>query len=55
MSQSKEKICFNSIDVEPDHGSEHEKTFHGAERLDEILDILGRERISATLFVTGEV
>jgi hypothetical protein len=55
MSQIKEKICFISVDIEHDHGSEHDKTFCGAERMDEILDIFGRERISATLFVTGEV
>ncbi|MFY9457344.1 MAG: polysaccharide deacetylase family protein [Candidatus Spechtbacterales bacterium] len=50
-----DKICFISVDVEHDHGSEHAKTFHGAERMDEILDIFGREGISSTLFVTGEV
>lgn len=55
MSKAKNKVCFISVDVEHDHGSDHEKTFHGAERMGEILEILGREKISATLFVTGEV
>ena len=52
---NKDKVCFISIDVEHDHGSEHKKTFHGAERMGEILDVLWRKSISATLFVTGEV
>ena len=55
MSRPKDKICFISIDAEHDYGSEHEKTFYGAERMDEILDIFRRKGISATIFVTGEV
>jgi len=55
MSQNREKVCFISVDIEHDHGSEHEKTFRGAERMDEILNMLERFGISSTLFVTGEV
>lgn len=55
MSQIKEKICFVSVDIEHDYGSEHAKTFHGAERIDEILNKFNVAGISSTLFVTGEV
>ena len=55
MRRDKDKTCFISIDIEHDHGSWHEKNFKGVEKIDEILDVLRREGISATLFVTGEV
>jgi len=48
----KGKICFTSIDVEPDRGV---KGFKGVEELDKILDIFKKYDIPATLFVTGQV
>lgn len=44
------KICFVSVDVEPEFGD-----FSGIEQLDKILDILRKEQVPATLFVSGEV
>jgi len=46
------KVCFLSIDIEPDFGK---SGFSGVERLDEILEIFQRVDVKATLFVTGEV
>jgi peptidoglycan/xylan/chitin deacetylase (PgdA/CDA1 family) len=46
------RICFVSIDVERDL---KEKTFKGAEGLDNILSLFKKYDIPATLFVTGEV
>ena len=48
------KICFLSIDVEPDIFG-NKDTFNGVERLNDILDIFERHKADATLFVTGEV
>lgn len=47
------KTCFVSIDVEADFGKNI--TFEGAESLDKILDILKKNNIPATLFVSGDV
>lgn len=45
------KICFFSVDVEPDFGQDG---FIGVEHLTDTLDIFDRYDIPATLFVTGE-
>ena len=46
------KTCFLSIDVEK---RENDASFEGVEKLDNILDIFGKHKANATLFVTGEV
>ncbi len=47
------KVCFASIDIEPDFAKEG--NFKGVENLRQVLDIFEKNNISATLFVTGEV
>jgi peptidoglycan/xylan/chitin deacetylase (PgdA/CDA1 family) len=47
------KICFASIDVEPDLGEA--KAFKGIDNLDKILKVFNKYDIKATLFVTGTV
>lgn len=47
-----DKICFFSIDVEPDLSGE---TFQGVKRLDSVLEFLKDQNIPATLFVSGLV
>ena len=47
------KTCFVSIDVESDFAEN--KNFEGVEKLDKILRIFKKNKISATLFVTGNV
>ena len=49
---NKMKICMVSVDVEEDL---NQKTFHGVESLDNVLEILDKFEINATLFTTGEV
>lgn len=53
--KGKDKICFVSVDVEHDIGSDQERTFKGVERVEEILNVFNHFGISSTLFVTGEV
>ncbi|HJN62518.1 MAG TPA: polysaccharide deacetylase family protein [Candidatus Parcubacteria bacterium] len=47
------KVCFLSIDVEHDYG-EKNKEFQGIERLKEILGVLQKHEVPATLFITGK-
>lgn len=47
------RTCMVSVDVEPDIGGQ--KTFHGVENLDKILEVFDNSEVKATLFVTGEV
>ncbi len=47
------KTCFVSIDVESDFAEN--KSFEGVEKLDKILRIFKKNKIAATLFVTGNV
>jgi len=53
--KQRNKICFVSIDVEHDYGSEHAKTYEGVNRMHEALEVFERQQVGATLFVTGEV
>ena len=53
MKKISDRICFVSIDVEPDFGQK--ESFKGVENLENILDIFKKYNISATLFITGEV
>ena len=48
------KNCFLSIDVERKENQEIEP-FEGVKKLDNILNIFKKHKVSATLFVTGEV
>jgi len=48
------KTCFISIDVEKKDGQK-DQPFAGVDNLDNILNILKRHKVSATLFVTGEI
>ncbi len=48
------RICFISIDVERDNFGE-QNTFYGVENLDNILNILKKHNVSATLFISGKV
>ncbi len=47
-----EKVCFVSVDVEPDFGQQE---FQGIESFDQILDIFKRVDVKATFFTTGKV
>lgn len=61
------RTCFVSIDVEHDPAPSHQggrygagnfgdkSTYKGVENLDNILNILRKHRVSATLFVSGQV
>ena len=49
---NKKKICFASIDVEPDLDK---GSFLGVEKLDSVLKIFDDYNIKLTLFVTGDV
>lgn len=48
------KVCFVSIDVERDNFGSKD-TFKGVENLDNILNVLKKRQIRATLFVTGKI
>jgi peptidoglycan/xylan/chitin deacetylase (PgdA/CDA1 family) len=48
------KTCFVSIDVERDNFGK-QNTYEGAENLDSILDVFKKHRVSATLFISGQV
>ena len=50
----KNKTCFLSIDVEEDLRADGQKSFRGAENLEEMLAIFKQFEAPATLFVTGE-
>ncbi len=47
----KEKICFLSVDVEPDLLT---RQFQGVEQLDKLLAIFKSAGVSASLFITGQ-
>jgi len=47
------KICFASIDVEPDFGKR--KEFKGVEKLDSLLNVFDEHNVPLTLFVIGDV
>ena len=51
----KNKICFVSIDVEHDIGSDGDKKFIGVDNMDVLLDLFRKFSVPATLFVTGDV
>ena len=52
---SENKVCFVSIDVEHDIGTDSDKKFNGIEDIDALLDLFGKFQVRATLFVTGDV
>ena len=47
------KFCFVSIDVE--HDLDKPDSFQGVENLDNILSVLKKHKVEATLFVTGKI
>ena len=48
------RFCFVSIDIERDNFDD-KNTFQGVENLDNILNVLKKHKLEATLFVTGKV
>lgn len=55
LSMSKNKVCFASIDVEHDIGTDGDKKFNGVGNINALLDLFRKFRVPATLFVTGDV
>lgn len=51
----KDKVCFASIDVEHDVGTEDAKSFRGMESMERLLAVFQKFEIPLTLFVTGDV
>lgn len=51
----KDKVCFVSIDVEHDVGTEDNKSFQGVENMGRLLAVFQNPAVPLTLFVTGDV
>jgi len=49
------KLCFVSIDIEHDTGTQDAKIFQGVDEMKKVLDIFETFSIPLTLFVTGDV